>query len=263
MAAIQDKMKYYIGTSTWSQPDWVGNFYPDRAKSKDFLAEYVKRLPTVEVDSTFYAVPKTSVVENWYRIAPENFVFSAKFPQRITHELRLIDAAEETEHFLKTLSLLGEKLGVLVMQFPFDFEATLQTVEAMKSYLAKLPATGFRFAVEVRHKSWLREGFYERLHKHNIALVLADLPYMPKLDVETADFSYIRWLGNRKAMDGPFKEIRVDKHDELDAWLEIIRRLKGETLYGYFNNHFAGHSPTNAEQFAATLREAVPPDASK
>lgn len=239
----------FLGTSTWSQKDWVGNFYPAGTKPKDYLAEYAKRLPTVEVDSTFYAIPQARVVENWYATTPESFVFSAKFPQRITHEKRLIDCAEETALFLETIGLLREKLGALVLQFPFDFEATVQTVEAMKAYLALLPTAEFNIAVEVRNKSWLREGFYERLHKHRVALVLADLPYMPKLAVETADFAYIRWLGDRKALNPPFTQTVIDRKSGLNDWAMIVREMTAKTLYGYFNNHYAGHSPSSVKHF--------------
>ncbi len=242
-------MKLYIGTSTWSQKDWVGNFYPPHAKPATFLMEYAKQLPTVEVDSTFYAIPRKELVQSWHDKTPDAFIFSAKFPQAITHDKKLLNAADETTLFLNTMSALKEKLGCLVLQFPYTFEATLETVEAMKAYLATLPTAEFRVALEVRHRSWLKEGFFDRLRKHNVALVLTDQPAMHGVFVETATFGYIRWLGNRKLLSEPFTELKLDKTAEMTAWAERIRSFKADTVFGYFNNHYAGHSPTSAMKF--------------
>jgi uncharacterized protein YecE (DUF72 family) len=251
-------MKLHIGTSTWSQKDWVGNFYPPHAKPATYLIEYVKRLPTVEIDSTFYAIPRRALVEGWYDKTPDDFVFSAKFPQVITHEKKLVGAGDETMIFLDTISALKEKLGCLVLQFPYTFEATLATVEAMKAYLATLPTSEFRIALEVRHASWLREGFYERLRKHNVALVLTDQPAMHGVFVETATFAYLRWLGNRKLLSEPFTELKLDKTAEMKTWAERVKAMQAETVFGYFNNHYAGHSPTSVEKFNEILN-APPP----
>jgi uncharacterized protein YecE (DUF72 family) len=240
--------KLYIGTSTWSQKDWVGNFYP-QTKPQDFLVEYAKRFPTVEIDSTFYAIPRKSVVESWYDKTPAEFIFSAKFPQSITHEKKLHNASEELKQFLDTMMRLKEKLGCLVLQFPPDYAAMPEHVETMERFLATLPTRSCRIALEVRHRSWLKDQFFALLHQHQIALVFTDQPAMRGVGVQTAPFIYIRWLGNRKLLSEPFTHLVFDKTADMTAWAKFIASLDFEVGFGYFNNHYAGHSPSSVEAF--------------
>ncbi len=250
-------MKYLIGTSTWSQKDWVGNFYPPKTKSSDFLVEYAKRFPTVEIDSTFYAIPRTEVVESWYDKTPHDFVFSAKIPKLITHEQLLCDCSEPLRLFLNTISHLKEKLGALLIQLPPDFAATLDSVEVMKTFLHSLPTSEFRFALEVRHHSWLKEKFFDRLRLTGVALTLTDLPVMTGVQVRTAPFMYVRWLGDRRLLSEPFTKLEIDKTAEMRAWAKMLRQQDGEVLFGYFNNHYAGHSPSSVTLFNSLLSDSL------
>ncbi len=250
-------MKYLIGTSTWSQKDWVGNFYPPKTKPSDFLVEYAKRFPTVEVDSTFYAIPRTEVVESWYDKTPLDFVFSAKIPKVITHEQLLRDCAEPLRLFLNTISRLKEKLGALLIQLPPDFAATLDSVEVMKTFLHSLPTSEFRFALEVRHHSWLKEKFFDRLRLTGVALALTDLPVMTGIQVRTAPFLYVRWLGDRRLLSEPFTKLKLDKTAEMRDWVKTLRQQDGEVLFGYFNNHYAGHSPSSVVLFNSLLSDSL------
>lgn len=248
-------MKYLIGTSTWSQKDWVGNFYPPKTKPADFLVEYAKRFPTVEIDSTFYAIPRESVVDGWRDKTPPGFIFSAKLPRAITHERYLRDSSETLLLFLKTISRLQEKLGAILIQLPPDFAATLDTVETMKSFLHSLPTSEFRFALEARHASWLKEKFFDRLRLTGVALALTDLPVMTGVQARTAPFMYARWLGDRRILREPFTKLELDKTEEMKRWATMLRAQSGETLFGYFNNHYAGHSPSSVALFNALLSE--------
>lgn len=250
-------MKYLIGTSTWSQKDWVGNFYPPKTKSGDFLVEYAKRLPTVEIDSTFYAIPRPEVVANWYEKTPPDFVFSAKVPKAITHEQLLRDCSETLRLFLNTISRLKEKLGALLIQLPPDFAATLESVDVMKSFLHSLPTSEFRFALEVRHSSWLKEKFFERLRLTGVALALTDLPVMSGIEARTAPFMYVRWLGDRRLLSEPFTKLEIDKTAEMREWAKRLGAQSGEVLFGYFNNHYAGHSPSSVEIFKSLMLEIL------
>jgi uncharacterized protein YecE (DUF72 family) len=250
-------MKYLIGTSTWSQKDWVGNFYPPKTKPSDFLVEYAKRFPTVEIDSTFYAIPRETVVESWYEKTPPDFVFSAKIPKLITHEQLLRDCSEPLRLFLNTISRLKEKLGALLIQLPPDFAATLESVEVMKSFLHSLPTHEFRFALEVRHGSWLKEKFFDRLRLTGVALALTDLPVMAGIEVRTAPFMYVRWLGDRRLLSEPFTKLEIDKTAELRDWVKMLRQQEGEVLFGYFNNHYAGHSPSSVALFKSLLSNSL------
>jgi len=203
-----------LGTQGWSYPSWVGNFYPEGTKANEYIREYARHFTTVEIDSTFYATPKLSMVEHWNRSTPEGFFFSAKFPKQITHEKRLVDCDKEVEWFLAAMERLGEKAGPLVLQFDYTFRA--DQLEVLAMFLERLPKK-FRYAIEVRHRGWFKlDEFFDLLSNHQVALVLADLYYMPKLDKVTTDFVYVRWLGNRKDVpDDSYEKVILNKTKEL------------------------------------------------
>ncbi len=241
----------YLGTQGFSFDDWVGPFYPAGTSKNAYLEQYAERLPAVEIDSTFYGVPRATTVQRWKERTPPGFRFAAKFPKLITHEKKLDRALGDAEAFIGTMQALGDKLAVLILQFAYDFTPDL--CDRLDSFLAALPG-GTRYAVEVRNRGWLKPEFREMLSQHNVALVLQDLHYMPKLDWITADFTVIRWLGRRKDI-AHFDEIQIDRSQELGEWAQNVRRFlaDGVNVYGFFNNHFAGHSPESVRQFAAML----------
>jgi uncharacterized protein YecE (DUF72 family) len=243
--------KLYLGTQGFSFDDWVGPFYPAGTSKTAYLEQYAERLPAVEIDSTFYGVPRVTTVQKWRERTPPGFRFAAKFPKLITHEKKLDRALGDAEAFIGTMQALGDKLAVLVLQFAYDFTPDLY--DRLDLFLAALPE-GTRYAVEVRNRGWLKPEFREMLTQHNTALVLQDLHYMPKMDWITADFTVIRWLGRRKDI-ARFDEIQIDRSQELEEWTVKVSRFlaDGVNVYGFFNNHFAGHSPESVRQFAALL----------
>ncbi len=250
--------KLLLGTQGFAFDDWVGPFYPEGTSKRAFLEEYAKHFQTVEIDATFYATPRVSVVEGWRDRTPEGFRFAAKFPKLITHEKKLEGAQGEAEHFVTTMQSLEGKLAVLTLQFAYDF--TPDNFDRLDAFLAALPL-GPRYAVELRNRKWLNADLGEMLSQHNVAMVLQDLHYMPKLDWVTADFSVIRWLG-RRADISEFDRIQIDRTEVLQRWAERVSRFldDGVDVYGYFNNHFAGHSPASARQFAEMLGYPIQPD---
>lgn len=243
--------KVYLGTQGFSFDDWVGPFYPAGTSKTAYLEQYAERLPAVEIDSTFYGVPRATTVQKWRERTPPGFRFAAKFPKLITHEKKLDRALGDAEAFIGTMQVLGNKLAVLILQFAYDFTPDLR--DRLDSFLAALPE-GTPYAVEVRNRGWLKPEFREMLSRHNIALVLQDLHYMPRLDWITADFTVIRWLGRRKDI-ARFDEIQIDRSQEMEEWAVKVSRFlaDGVNVYGFFNNHFAGHSPESVRQFAALL----------
>ena len=233
----------HLGTQGWSYKSWVGNFYPANTSASDYLNQYAQKFRAVEIDSTYYGAPRPQTVKQWREITPTDFRFTAKFPQAITHEKMLKDAAPETMQFLDAMALLGDKLGPLLLQFPYQFKPDQQP--ALAEFLAALPRD-FRYALEVRHRGWLTEAFFELLAQHRVALALADYAYMPKLDRATTDFVYIRWLGNRKDIpDDHYETVRIQRDQELDRWSDLITHFldEGVTVWGFANNHYQGHSP--------------------
>ncbi len=233
----------FLGTQGWSYKSWVGEFYPQGTRPSDYLEEYAKHFRAVEIDSTYYGAPRPQTVDQWRQVTPDDFRFTAKFPQAITHEKMLRDVERETAQFLEAMSRLGNKLGPLLLQFPYQFKPAQR--EDLERFLAGLPPD-FRYAVEVRNRGWLVASFFELLVKYRAALVLADYSYMPRLERATTDLVYIRWLGNRKDIpDDEYSHIRINRDQELDRWTQIIRRLSDQNVavWGFANNHYQGNSP--------------------
>jgi uncharacterized protein YecE (DUF72 family) len=243
----------YLGTSGWSYADWEGTLYPEALPSASRLAEYVKRFATVEIDSTFYGTPRRSTVQNWREVSPDGFLFAAKFPQEVTHERNLVSSEAETESFISTMDELGDRLGPLLLQLPPSF--TVEGMGVLEDFLKGLPG-GFRYAVEVRHKSWLGSDLPEMLRERGVALTLLDYPGMPRMEEATADFSYIRWLGDRREFPEGHTHLKKDRDDDLLWWSDLVDRFlaEGRSVFAYANNHYQNHSPSTLERFLELRR---------
>jgi uncharacterized protein YecE (DUF72 family) len=253
-----------LGTSAFTAAGWEGSFYPRGMQSRDFLYYYSTQFATVEVDSTFYGCPSASTVNNWAARTPEDFIFSVKVPQVITHEKALVNCDSEFEEFVKTMDILGPKLGPMVFQFPsFDrwkFPKQDNFLAVLIPFLKKLPAD-HKFVVEIRNKNWLDARFADVLREHNVALALTDTSFVPrpwemkeKIDLVTADFIYVRLLGDRKGIEAVTKtwdKVVVDRSGDIQDWVKFLRPIvrKGEKLFVYCNNHYAGHGPATVKQF--------------
>jgi uncharacterized protein YecE (DUF72 family) len=221
----------HLGTSAFTAAGWLGTFYPDALQPADYLSYYAQHFDTVEVDSTFYRIPSLSTVRGWNAKTPKGFIFAVKVPQVITHEKVLVDCDAELKQFVDTMDLLGGKLGPMVFQFPYFnrsvFTSGAQFLVRLKAFLNKLPE-GRRFALEIRNKSWLDAQLADLLREHRVALVLQDQSWMPrprefKFDPITADWTYIRWLGDRKGIENVTKtwdKIVVDRSSQLAGWVD-------------------------------------------
>lgn len=242
-----------IGTQGWSYPDWIGTFYPPRAKQEDYLPFYAEVFDTVELDTTFYHPPKPTIVRSWARHTPEHFRFTAKVPQRITHEARLASMAEHLAEFVRALEPLGPRLGPLLVQLPAAFVREPGAVGVLDRFLAAAPKEA-RFAVEFRHASWNHAETRSLLEARNACWAWTDWRELPRVDVVTADFLYLRWLGDRREIER-FGEVQRDRTPEFEVWEADLRRALPEVreVYGYFNNHWAGHSPASANEMKRRL----------
>jgi len=243
----------YLGTSGWSYADWEGSLYPEALPSASRLAEYVKHFATVEIDSTFYGTPRRSAVEKWREIVPEGFLFAAKFPQEVTHEKNLVDTRSEAETFVHTMQALEDRLGPLLLQLPPSF--TVEGLGVLEDFLSTLPQ-GPRYAVEVRHRSWLGSDLPALLREHGVALTLIDYPKMPRMEEATTDFAYIRWLGNRREFPEGHTHLKKNRDDDLTWWSDLVDRFLEEdrTVFAYANNHYQNHSPSTLERFLELRR---------
>jgi len=262
-----------LGTSSFTATGWEGSFYPRGMRSADYLPFYAQHFHTVEVDSTFYACPAARTVSNWAARTPDDFIFSVKLPQTITHEKVLRDCDAELKQFLDTMDILGKKLGPVVIQLPFFsrnvFRDRHEFVDRLLAFLKKLPAA-YKFAIEIRNKAWLDTEFASLLRDYRIALVFQDRAWMPSpselsFDPITADWTYIRWLGDRKSIEAQtatWDKTVVDRTSELRSWVDYCDQIRkrGVLIYAYANNHFGGHAPATIVQFRDLWRSKGLPE---
>jgi uncharacterized protein YecE (DUF72 family) len=246
---MAENQEIRIGTSGWSYAEWEKVFYPDSKTPK--LSFYSKIFDTAEIDSTFYANPYKGLVIGWARNTPSNFEFAVKLPKLITHTKKL-ELENGIEIDLNTfLDLLGplqqaKKLGPLLIQLPPSFSSNRKKV--LEDFFEILPLEKYKFAVEFRNKSWLKEkGTSSLLEKFSIANTIVDEPLLPIDLSPTSDFAFIRWHGHGER---PWYDYRYTQA-EIEPW---IVRVKGglksvKKVYGYFNNHFHGYAVENSLEF--------------
>jgi uncharacterized protein YecE (DUF72 family) len=183
-------MSVFAGTSGFAYPAWKPAFYPKNVASKNFLAYYATRLNCVEINYTYRQLPKSSTLESWVTATPDGFVFAPKAHMKLTHILRLKNAAEFTEIFLRAIDPLrsARRLGPILYQLPPNLKCDLSL---LSDYLSLLPAD-LRFAFEFRHESWLVDPVYELLSQRHVCLCLAESEKLEVPKVFTADFAYFR-----------------------------------------------------------------------
>src|SRR5258706_7574411 len=272
---MNDASGIHLGTSAFTAAaGWPGTFYPPEMKPADYLSYYATKFDTVEVDSTFYGTPSASTVKAWNAKTPPGFLFAAKVPQVITHQKVLVDCDAEFKQFIEAMDNLGEKLGPLLLQFGYSNRAAFVGVNdflaRLVPFLKKLPKD-HKFAVEIRNKAWLVPQFIETLREQGVALALVDQSWMPRphqwieqFDPITAEFTYVRWLGDRKAIEQQTKvwdKIVVDRSGELSEWVDVLGKVyhRKVQIYTYANNHYAGFSPATVEMFGNLWRKQVGP----
>jgi uncharacterized protein YecE (DUF72 family) len=262
----------YVGTSSWSCPDWAGPFYPPMLKPARFLEAYARCFRTVEIESTYYGVPERSVVMGWRERTPPDFVFAAKVPGTVTQEKLLRNCEAEFATFLSTMELLGDRLGPLLLQFPYfnrnAFASRNAFDKLLRPFLKSLPKD-FRFAVEIRNKNWITWDFFELLRDHSVAFALVAQAWMPgiatlakALDVATADFCYARFVGDPKSAGGDkgkWDKLVDDKTAEMNIWTSELKKIvsRGIRAYAFFNNHYAGFAPGSARLFEELWEKAA------
>jgi len=242
-------MGVYIGSMGWSYKQW-GLF--SGVKPGNYLSEYANHFNSVEVNNTFYRIPKTSYVENWVSKVPDGFRFAVKFPRGISHSSGLKADQGMLEAFLSRMPLFSDKLGPLLIQLPHTFKS--RQSQGLEDFLGRLPLVN-RYAVEFRHESWFNEDTYSILRENKVALVNVEHPSLPSIDVQTADFTYIRLEGDRKTVNGESGEAELDRADDNTRWAEKISGLaeNGRDVYCYLSKHYSGYPPGDISQIRAAL----------
>jgi uncharacterized protein YecE (DUF72 family) len=245
--------KVHVGTMGWSYNFWKGSFYPTGMKSSEFLREYSKHFDTVEVDNTFYRVPSIETLENWKKQTPAGFMFSAKFPQNITHRKMLKDCEQDVQFFAERISKLQNSLGPLLLQLPPAFGN--KQLDLLRDFLPLLPKK-YLYTVEVRNKQLLGSDLLALLRDNGVALTIVASPFMPEVEELTADFVYVRWEGDRKKVNGEFGKVEVDRTNETKRWagkIEGFLQNVGD-VFGYFSKHYSGNPTADAKQLVEFLK---------
>ncbi len=226
----------YVGTSGYSYKEWKGKFYPTDLPADGMLRFYTERLPTVEINNTFYRMPSSKLVEGWASEAPDGFLFAVKAPQRITHQKRLKDAGEPLQVFLAVARKLGAKLGPLLFQLPPNLKKDLPR---LSDFLALLPED-LKVAFEFRHASWFEDDVLAALRAKKVALCVAETEDLVAPLVATADWGYLR-LRRAEYPD-----------DVIDAWAKRILEPPWSEAYVYVK-HDEGDAPSVAAKLSAKL----------
>jgi len=229
-------MKLYAGTSGYSYKEWKGYFYPDKMPPDQMLAFYAGKLPSVEINNTFYRLPKREVIELWSSQVPAEFRFVIKASQKITHMKRLKGADDEATYLMDIVGGLDKKLGVVFFQLPPNFK---KDIERLGAFLEKLPRIA-PVAFEFRHATWFDDDVYALLRSHNVALCLADTD--DDLDVplvSTADWGYMRL---RRPGYPP---------DELVRWRGWVESQNWKQAFVFFKHEDEAAGPKMAMEFLA------------
>jgi uncharacterized protein YecE (DUF72 family) len=228
-----------IGCSGWNYADWRGVLYPRGCPQRLWLARYAEAFDTVEVNTTFYRLPKLETVRGWVEQAPSGFTFAVKSSRYLTHIKRLTDMERGVERLLERLEPLtaSPKMGPMLWQLPANFR---RDDERLGFALERLPPG--RHAFEFRHESWFAADVLAALRAHGVALVIGDHPERPWQPHElTADFSFVRLHYGHRGRRGNYSAT------ELDEWARELRRLaRRAEVFAYFNNDWEGFAVRNA-----------------
>lgn len=226
------------GTSGFSYKEWKGSFYPEDLSSDEMLDYYGERFGTVEINNTYYRMPKDSVLEGWAGQVPESFRFVLKANRRITHFKKLKGSAvDDMEYFWSQATTLGDMMGPVLVQLPGNFH---KNADRIGEFLDALP-DGVRPAFEFRHESWWDDDVYDALRDHDAALVIAQTEEYTTPLVPTADWGYLR-LRKTEYEDG-----------EVAEWADRVQDQPWDETYVFFKHEEAGTGP----ELAARFMEAV------
>lgn len=232
-------MGLWVGTSGYAYPEWRGSFYPEKMQTAKMLPYYAERFATVEINNTFYRMPNAKLLEGWSAQTPEHFKLTLKAPQRITHQKRLRDCADDVKYFLEVAATLGPKLGAILFQLPPYLRMNL---EVLDGFLEMLPA-GLCAAFEFRHKSWIEADVFSRLKAKGLALCVADSENFSTPVEITAGYAYFR--------------LRDEGYQppDIERWAHIIRERTANCseVFVYFKHEEAGIGTEFAQQLIKHL----------
>ncbi|MFN2557535.1 MAG: DUF72 domain-containing protein [Nitriliruptorales bacterium] len=241
-----------VGTSGWQYDHWDGRFYPDEVPKTRWLGYYMRQFPTVEINYSFYRLPRLSTAKKWHDQAPDRFRYAAKGSRYVTHNLKLAHAEQPIGNVMERLEPLKTFLAVVLWQLPPNLH---KDVDRLDVFLAQLPA-GVHHAVEFRHPSWLDDEVFATLDRHGAAHVWVSSDRMPLNRTLTGGLCYVRFHGVDRA--GYRYDYSVS---DLEPWAAAVRGVveAGPDAYVYFNNDYEANAPRNGRTFIELLGSATLP----
>lgn len=245
----------FIGTSGWHYNDWIGLFYPSDITGYHELSYHARFFNTVENNSSFYRIAGEGTYKTWYRMVPDDYKFSLKLNQLITHMHRLEvnpEVTEKVQYILQTAQVLKEKIGAIVIQLPASFRYDIPKLQKFLDFFTKEVRSKrhvFDIAIEFRNKNWFTPELYDLLETYNVALVDGQSARWPEMRRVTADVVYIRMHGPQKLFASSYT---TEQLHELAAYIhDLPTRVK--RVYVYFNNDFHGYALDNAKELQSIL----------
>ena len=235
----------WIGTSGWAYRHWRGVLYPEEVPSNQWFSYYAREFDTVELNNTFYHLPRPATVQRWHDLAPPDFRFAVKASRLITHQRRLRDCAEPLQTFFGAITPLGKHLGPVLYQLPPGLHADLERLQA---FAALLPA-GHLHVFEFRHRSWFTKAIHNFLLEHELIFCIHDWSRLEVPHWATGPAVYVRFHGTTGRYAGGYDEAT------LREWAERIHRWmdEGRDVYVYFNNDIGGHAVQNARTLKSLI----------
>lgn len=258
-----------LGTSSWQFDEWRGIFFPAGLPRTNYLTYYAGQFNSVEVNTTFYGLPRPATLLNWIESVPTGFTFCLKFPRAITHEKRLEDCTQETLAFLDVVRSLGEAAAPALLQFPPDFTRQIygRRLAAYLDWLAG-EVSGLRIGVEVRAPDLMTPAFATYLAERGLAYVLVDRTDTPDIfplwwslveEGKAPGFTLIRWIGDDKNGPKGNDALVAPRDKQLAQWALRLTQLytAGSDVYGYMHNPYEGHSPASLRRLQTRLAAQV------
>jgi uncharacterized protein YecE (DUF72 family) len=234
-----------IGTSGWHYDHWIGRFYPEGLRKELWLEYYAQHFDTVEINNTFYHLPRAQTMVNWHDRVPAHFLFAVKASRYITHVKKLHDTVEEVQRFFELADLLKRRLGPVLYQLPPSLHKNL---ERLDEFILSLPKRNHA-VFEFRHRSWCDEETFDLLRRRGVALCVHDLGESAPPRLVTGEMAYVRFHGTDSRYAGNYPD------HLLRDWADWLKSIAGNVraIYAYFNNDISGHALNNAR----TLRQIM------
>jgi len=239
----------FIGTSGYNYKEWKGIFYPESLPKTKWLSFYSQNFNSIEINATFYGRFTKKTFEKWKDQTPRDFLFALKGSRYITHVKRIKNHELGIMDFFKNVKGLGEKLGVVLWQFPNNFKLKDENIKRLEAFIESLPVN-IRQAFEFRDESWFVDNVFELLNKYNAGIAMNDSSVFPKMEKITGDFCYIRFHGPSNLYSSSYSD------EELKIWAEKIKKYsKKYDIYCYFNNDVNGYAIENAKRLKELLKK--------